>query len=404
MTDSSEFLKTVAALAITLILSGFVVLGITWLNAMLTHRIPVRRGFKKQQSGDFEGAEQEYTRLLAKHPDYIPAALGRAWVYVRQYDYAPALADLDHALTLNPRCTGAYILRGMVHFSQSRFDEAVIDCDQALTYPMHRPQKAFAYFYRGFAKLNRYEASDDADTDRALLDSANADFKEALRLNPKSYGAVAGIALVLKQKGDYASAFATYEDALRIYPDEPELYVDRSSLYLSQKNYAAARADCMKAIQIRPKYELAYNGLGYTYSLLGAFDKALAACNQAINLNARLHLAYGSRGHTYFLMGQFAEALGDFEQSAQLKPDHTFALAGQAICYHALGHSDLAKTAWQSLLAVDARYQNPERLQTSFTAPTLSSKQPAPSLSCSRGREIPRLPILKNPRTLRKLS
>ncbi len=65
-------------------------------------------------------------------------------------------------------------------------------------------------------------------------------------------------------------------------------------------------------------------------------------------------------------MGQFAEALGDFEQSAQLKPDHTFAFAGQAICYHALGHSDLAKAAWQSLLAVDARYQNPERLQTEY--------------------------------------
>ncbi len=126
MGDYSELLKTIIGLALVVMITYIVVFAMTWVNCQLGYRLPVRRGFKKQQSGDFEGAEQEYTRLLAKHPDYIPAALGRAWVYARQYDYAPALADLDHVLTLNPRCTGAYILRGMVHFSQSRFDEAVI--------------------------------------------------------------------------------------------------------------------------------------------------------------------------------------------------------------------------------------------------------------------------------------
>lgn len=65
-----------------------------------------------------------------------------------------ALADFNHAITLDPRSAWAYFGRGLILAEQGKFDEAITDFDRAVELD---PQFALAYANRGLAQLRRGE-------------------------------------------------------------------------------------------------------------------------------------------------------------------------------------------------------------------------------------------------------
>ena len=65
-------------------------------------------------------------------------------------------------------------------------------------------------------------------------------------------------------------------------------------------------------------------------------------------------------------MGKFEEALADFKKSIKLKPNHKFAIAGQALSHHALGQIEKARQSWQHLIALDSKYRNPEAIKGEY--------------------------------------
>jgi tetratricopeptide (TPR) repeat protein len=75
-----------------------------------------------------------YTTALSLNPQYAEAYNNRAYVYMRQQNYGPALQDLDQALRLRPDYIHALMNRADIHnfyFAQDK-RKAIADYDKIL--------------------------------------------------------------------------------------------------------------------------------------------------------------------------------------------------------------------------------------------------------------------------------
>jgi tetratricopeptide (TPR) repeat protein len=72
------------------------------------------------------------SRLLALDPKPF-AYNNRGNAYNQKGEYDRAIADLDQAIRLDPKLTGAYANRGVAYEAKNDPDHAIADYDQALT-------------------------------------------------------------------------------------------------------------------------------------------------------------------------------------------------------------------------------------------------------------------------------
>jgi tetratricopeptide (TPR) repeat protein len=143
--------------------------------------------FKSKDYAAAEAAFAEAVHLVPQNADY------HAWLarsYSAQKNSAQALAQIEQALKLNPRCAMAYFVRGREQKDQ---DRAIQEYTQAIELD---PQYASAYFNRGIAFYGK------KDYDRAIQDSTRA-----IELDPQLAPAyrIRGAAFVGKRYGDLSS-------------------------------------------------------------------------------------------------------------------------------------------------------------------------------------------------------
>ncbi len=139
---------------------------------------------------------------------------------------------------------------------------------------------------------------------RKELDTAIADYNEAIRLNPGSAGvAHQGRGRAWRDKKEYDKAIADCNEAIRLDPGHARAYYTRGVVWSDKKDYDKAIADYNEAIRLDPEYAHAYNGRGKTWSAKKDYDKAIADYNQAIRLYPGFVRAYYNRGVAFLLTG-----------------------------------------------------------------------------------------------------
>lgn len=297
----------------------------------------------KLQNGDFEGAILDYTEAIRAAPRHASSYLNRGLAKYRLKRYDEAVSDLTQSIELvqeklrtvrlddpggifstrdlDVTLIGAYDLRAICYGSQQKYAEALADHSEAIRL---EPRNKGFYTKRAICnhRLKDYQA-------------AIEDYNEAIQLDPD-------FALAYRMRGlthivlkDFDKALMDFTRAIEIDPQSTEAYHDRGLAYAAKGESKKAIGDYDHAIQLEPRNASHYNSRGYLYARIGDLEASLADCNEAIYLNTSSQYHFGSRGHTYFLMGRYDEALADFTKSAELKPDHQFAIAGQAVCQQA---------------------------------------------------------------------
>jgi tetratricopeptide (TPR) repeat protein len=133
------------------------------------------------------------------------------------------------------------------------------------------------------------------------LDAAQADFSEAIRLNPKNNFAHHELGLTLLRKGDLPSAIASFTDAINLEPASAASRFSRGQIYLSENRLDEAIQDYTDAIK------------------LGADKNTAFAKNQAVDrpkADRVLTDYYAARADAYYLRGDFKEAAADYDRAA----------------------------------------------------------------------------------------
>jgi tetratricopeptide (TPR) repeat protein len=152
-------------------------------------------------SGRYEEAAAGLTSVIEHSPADLDAYLNRARARLGLGLADDALADLDEALALDPRCGVAYHERGATLAILHRHEEALRDLDRAIRFA---PTSA-AYSDRGsvLKRLSR-------------LEEARLDLEQAVQLDPGLAPAHFNLGVLETDRGDLRAAVPHFRSAARL--------------------------------------------------------------------------------------------------------------------------------------------------------------------------------------------
>jgi tetratricopeptide (TPR) repeat protein len=142
------------------------------------------RGNAYRRKGDYKHAIDDYSQSIGLNNnmrgvgdllDVGTTLSNRCEARALAGDYTKALADCNQAIKLEPNETVPRSSRGFVYLKMAKFDEALSDFDAAVHLS---PQRPFALYGRGVAKLRKGDDSGHADmaAAKAILPTIDDDF------------------------------------------------------------------------------------------------------------------------------------------------------------------------------------------------------------------------------------
>src|SRR3989338_7827991 len=100
------------------------------------------------------------------------------------------------------------------------------------------------------------------------------------------------LAQLLASKGDVDGAIEQYKEAIRLEPKTPVFHVELATVYIRKSENNTALKYLEDAVKIAQDYTPAYLLLGNVYTALKRDDEAMEAYNKAISLEPKNHKAY----------------------------------------------------------------------------------------------------------------
>jgi Flp pilus assembly protein TadD len=364
-------------------------------------------------NNQFEAALVPLQKFLAEKPDIAWAhfQLGYSYTALKRTD--EARAEYEKATTLDPKMSEAFLNLGIL----------LTDKDPAgAVAPLHRavdllPAQSRPRFLLGHAlersgdvqgAVESYEGAlrldpRDAETTIHLgnlyaglkrYPDAEAKFRAALELEPKSPQALLGLAQALDAQKKPEAA-AAYRDYLAVQPDTPGAQSRAIHLLLEQKQYDAAlaeldradagkpatldslrsRADIQiaqkkwddsivtlrKAIALTPNDAELHGGLGRVYLQKRDFASAEKELKAALHLDKNNLVYWKDLRTTYYLAGNFPATLATQDLIAKAETPGPGEWFIRALCYDKLNQPKPALEAYEKFLELD-QDKNPDQV------------------------------------------
>jgi predicted O-linked N-acetylglucosamine transferase (SPINDLY family) len=176
--------------------------------------------FEHHQKGDFESAEQGYTKILEIDPANANAMHLLGVVAMARGKNSVAEQHIRKAIQIINREPIFYNNLGTTLFRQGRLDEAVIYFEKSLKL---NPNYANAHINYGTALKAQ-----------GSLEKAKEHFKKAVELLPHSAEAYYNLGTVYQDQANLGKTIAAYDHALKLKPD----FVEAQSNLLFNLNYS----------------------------------------------------------------------------------------------------------------------------------------------------------------------
>jgi tetratricopeptide (TPR) repeat protein len=243
----------------------------------------------------------------------------------RQNDWAAAMGSFNRALALQPDHFWAHFFLALCQLKAHEWQAARASLNACLT---RQSGFVWAYLFRSFA-----------NEQLQALGEAEADFEQALRLNPTSdarYILLLTRGILCFNQGDLARAAADFRAARDLKPGQYNAYVNLAQIHLAQKQFDAAAEQARQAEALRPPVHvvLSYH-LERARGLVHArrWQDAVQACDAALEIAPEHPLPYELRGHALLALQQYEQAEWSFElfvRKGGTATSDTFRARGQA--------------------------------------------------------------------------
>jgi tetratricopeptide (TPR) repeat protein len=191
--------------------------------------------------------------------------------------------------------------------------------------------------------------------DKKEWDKAIKEFDSALKLDPKSFKALAGRASARAWKGDLESSLSDYDAAILINPKSTFLLVARGRVRGMKSDLDKAIEDFDAAIRIDPNHAPAFFNRGLARTHRKEWDKALLDLNEFIRLDPNPVLGYYERGRVRAAKGEWHRAIADYDEVLQLEPKNVLALGQRAFAFIEAGQWDRASRDIDAAIQIDPK-------------------------------------------------
>jgi tetratricopeptide (TPR) repeat protein len=172
------------------------------------------RGYAKRKLGDWAGAKEDYTKVLALGFRPANALLNRSYVRGKLGDFQGTIEDARAALAINPALAEAYLNLSTAHSALEKYKEAEAFATEALKID---PTYVDAITGRAACRINQ------EDYDRALEDC-----EAALKIDARSYSAYLNRGACYARMGKHREAFDDAAKAIEIDPTRVNGFLNRA--------------------------------------------------------------------------------------------------------------------------------------------------------------------------------
>jgi tetratricopeptide (TPR) repeat protein len=298
-------------------------------------------GVNKYDSGNYEGAVEDFNQAIQLDPQNALAYNKRGDAYYRLGDYEQAQADSSQAILLNPEDANAYYDRGFALYELGKYKEAIADYTQTIKL---NAQNAYAYYGRGLA---RTQVKDNK--------GALADFSKAIAIKPEYTEAYLQRGILRRHLRLRQAAIQDFDAIIKINPSDAKAYYQRGLTQVINKQKYAALKDYTDAININPKYIEAYLNRGDVYSDLGNKLEASEDYNSILKIDPKFIAAYIHRGIHRFSFGDYKGAIEDYTEALKLDTNNVAAYNNRGNAYLELGNKKAANQDYSQAIAIDAK-------------------------------------------------
>jgi tetratricopeptide (TPR) repeat protein len=217
-------------------------------------------GRAARAKGDMSVAQQSYRDAARLSPSSMEAQAGLAEISIETHDFTTLHQVADTAIAINPQIAAPYIWRGIAEGSQKAYDKADADFHQAIKLD---PKNSSGYLELAQLRLFQ-QKTPEAQT---LLE-------QALELNPNSSRALRLLAAALMSEKQPAKAISRVQDQIAKSPQNADMYNLLAELQMNTGDAKDALATAEKAMQLNPNDSSAV--ITYTRAEVIAGDPAKA--------------------------------------------------------------------------------------------------------------------------------
>jgi tetratricopeptide (TPR) repeat protein len=248
------------------------------------------------------------------------ATIAEAVAQARQLHQAGDLVRAEslcrQILQANPAHGEVHFLLGQVCRQCHRVGEAIAQYREAIRL---QPKQGVAYLHLADTLQRQGDLSGAEECLRRSL----------IEISPFPEGHY-NLGNVLWAQGRIAEATTQYEDTLRLRPHFPQAHNNLGILLLAVENGEEAAAHFEQALRLQPRYVEARYNLGNALRELQQVGQAIQAYQQALALDPRYAPAHDSLAEAFLEMGDASQAQAHWRQALRLDPGDIRALLGLA--------------------------------------------------------------------------
>ena len=306
----------------------------------LRPQLSLQSSASKADVEDIQATIASQKEQVESNPDDVAGRAALAESYIEVGDYDEAIAQTAAALSQNPQDAAALLAKGKVEFITGKYDEAIATLTQSIA----QADSADAYNQRG-----------DAYYETGQYDEAVADYRNALRVDPKNGQAYVNLSAIDIVKGNTQEALQNLNLAVENSPNLISAYVNRGSRYAEISEPDKAKQDWRKAVSLAPQNAGDFTSQGYAKSRLNNKDAAIADYNQALILNPNFPRAHINRADIFYTRGDKEQALENLEKALAINPHSTLALLikGEILAYQDGSDMPAAIEVYSQAIAVN---------------------------------------------------
>ncbi|MEM7726394.1 MAG: tetratricopeptide repeat protein [Cyanobacteria bacterium P01_A01_bin.45] len=268
------------------------------------------QGLEKHNSQNFQGAIEDYNRVIEIKPKNADAYYQRGLAQLNLGSQEKAIQDFRQAAKLyteQGKPGNAKRSQGIVHEISKQYQEAIADYTEAISL---NSQDFRAYINRG----NAYKALKNRQ-------SAIQDYKQAIQINSDFAIAHNNLCTIRNDLKNYQAAIKDCTQAIQLNSKFALAYSNRGNAYSNLNNKQAALEDYKQAILFNPNLAIAHNNLCTIRNDLKTYQEAIENCTQAIQLNPKFALNHSNRCLARHNVREYQAAIEDCTQAIRLNPN-----------------------------------------------------------------------------------